>query len=232
MDLHAAEKLAYELLHKHNLHTMRVRFSKSTTQAASCSRTRLSDSVPPEKRPGTIALSRHYFAAWDEEICRETILHEIAHALNPLTNSAHGPEWRAIALAIGSNGRRCVDPKDRVQFGADVHKWLYFCPNGHYRTRARRSDALRSCSKCSSKFDRRFILNFMQNTAANREYLEELADRKSRGFTDADQKKLSERVLQRIAKEQPVKVAAKIAKPATPSRAAEFDNGSAFINWD
>jgi hypothetical protein len=48
----------------------------------------------------------------------DTILHEVAHAIHTLEHgdvgSTHGPEWRAIAQAIGCTGDRCL-PEEASQ---------------------------------------------------------------------------------------------------------------------
>ncbi len=41
----------------------------------------------------------------NEKDIRETVLHEIAHLLTPYQR--HNEIWRAVALKIGSNGKRC-----------------------------------------------------------------------------------------------------------------------------
>jgi predicted SprT family Zn-dependent metalloprotease len=52
-------------------------------------------------------MSRLLVSLNDKREVRETILHEIAHALAGPKVRAHGREWGEIALRIGCNGRRC-----------------------------------------------------------------------------------------------------------------------------
>jgi predicted SprT family Zn-dependent metalloprotease len=40
---------------------------------------------------------------------RNTILHEIAHALNGPSKAPHGVEWKRIAERIGASPERCSD---------------------------------------------------------------------------------------------------------------------------
>lgn len=52
-----------------------------------------------------ISMSRLLTYLNSEEQCRDTILHEIAHALAP--RAGHGPKWRLICTAIGCKPRAC-----------------------------------------------------------------------------------------------------------------------------
>lgn len=52
-----------------------------------------------------ISLSKHIMATAPDEEVRETILHEIAHALTP-TDQAHGAVWRAKLIEMGGTGAR------------------------------------------------------------------------------------------------------------------------------
>jgi predicted SprT family Zn-dependent metalloprotease len=55
-----------------------------------------------------IELSAHYVLRNDEASIRDTILHEIAHALAG-PRAAHGPKWKALARQLGATPKRC-DP--------------------------------------------------------------------------------------------------------------------------
>ena len=97
--------LADELMQEHGLvadgWTLGI---DSGRRRAGC--TRFSDKV--------ISFSRYYIATASDEDMRDTILHEIAHALVPPTRGAngqrdsHGPQWRRKAISIGCTGRRCL----------------------------------------------------------------------------------------------------------------------------
>src|ERR1700730_11711223 len=62
-----------------------------------------------------ITLSGFYSQNNPMEAIRNTILHEIAHALTP--KQGHNRVWRAKALEIGCNGQRCgnvsIKPKPK-----------------------------------------------------------------------------------------------------------------------
>ena len=57
-------------------------------------------------RKRMVTMSRHYLSKNTPEQFRNTLLHEIAHALAG-PGAGHGPEWVAVARRIGCNGRRC-----------------------------------------------------------------------------------------------------------------------------
>ncbi|MCC7476354.1 MAG: SprT-like domain-containing protein [Pirellulales bacterium] len=104
-----------------------------------------------------ISLSRHLVAANPSEKVRETILHEIAHALAP-RGAGHNAEWRAIALSIGCQGGRC--------YGEDVVRpkppFKGTCP-GCQRVIYRHRRSHIACGTCSPTFDPRFLIQWSEN---------------------------------------------------------------------
>jgi hypothetical protein len=74
---------------------------------------------------------------------RETILHEIAHALAG-PRAGHGPRWRAIAHRIGSTGERCVS----AQAPRVAGPWVGTCASGHSVDLLRSPQRVRSCTQC------------------------------------------------------------------------------------
>ena len=101
------------------------------------------------------------FAFW-----LDTMLHEIAHAIDHEINatSDHSYRWVRIARAIGCNGERCGHAK--IDTDA-VTKYTISCPNNHDRPSHKFSRKIAngrtSCGKCSNKFDRRYLLTQTQN---------------------------------------------------------------------
>jgi len=137
MDLQDARRLATALMAEHSLTGWRLVFDSAKTRAGVCR--------PQRKELG---LSRHLTALHSEAEVRDTVLHEIAHAL---VGPWHGHDevWRAVALRIGCTGRRCVSPDAPTVEG----DWVGECPAGHRRTAHRRPVRVRSCARCSPGFD-------------------------------------------------------------------------------
>ena len=108
-----------------------------------------------------IGLSRPLTELHSEEEVRDTILHEIAHAL---VGPEHGHDrvWRAKARAIGSSGERCVSlDAPRV-----VGDWVGTCPAGHTSTRHRAPQRVATCSRCSRRFDLRNLIRWRYQGAS------------------------------------------------------------------
>jgi SprT protein len=140
MTIEDAEKLAAELLTQHALlPEWTFRFDSSKVRFGKCNYARKE-----------ISLSRHLAELNEAQEVRETLLHEIAHALAP-RGAGHGPQWRSVAVSIGCNAQRCygqevVRPKPKYQGTCPVCKQVIF---RHRRTAI-------ACGKCSPVFDRRF----------------------------------------------------------------------------
>jgi predicted SprT family Zn-dependent metalloprotease len=97
-----------------------------------------------------ISLSRYLVELNHEDEVRDTILHEIAHALAP-RGAGHGPKWRSVALSIGCNGRRC--------YGDDVirprGKYKGTCPSCK-RVVFRHRRTVIACGRCTPVFDKTY----------------------------------------------------------------------------
>lgn len=96
MNLHTAGRLARTLMAEHNLQGWRFAWDRAVCRFGCC-----------HHSTRTITLSRPLTSSEpDEQRVRNTILHEIAHALvGP--NHGHNLVWYAKARAIGCDGRRC-----------------------------------------------------------------------------------------------------------------------------
>lgn len=132
MDLREALALGRELLDLHGLHDWQIQLDRAKTRAGVC-----------RPRTRTISLSGYLTQLHPEAEVRDTILHEIAHAL---VGARHGHDsvWRAKALAIGCSGARCTsDNAPRLE-----GPWAGTCPSGHVVTRHRRPTRVGLCGRC------------------------------------------------------------------------------------
>jgi predicted SprT family Zn-dependent metalloprotease len=137
VQLFAAAALARRLMDQHGLREWGLAFDNAKTRAGVC-------------RPSVrqLGLSRPLTQLHSDEEVRDTILHEIAHALVG-TGHRHDGIWRAKAREIGCTGDRCVS-SDAGQLSSD---WTGRCPAGHTFRRHRRPMRAMSCSACSPAFD-------------------------------------------------------------------------------
>ena len=140
MDPTHAERLAHDLMRMHKVHhEWSFKFDRSKVCFGKCNYSKKQ-----------ISLSRYLVELNDEKEVRDTILHEIAHALAP-RGAGHGPAWRSVAVSIGCNGTRC--------YGSEVvrphPKFKGTCPSCKLVIyRHRRAEI--ACAKCTPVFDRRY----------------------------------------------------------------------------
>jgi predicted SprT family Zn-dependent metalloprotease len=136
MELRAAYEMAVGLVQEHGLEGWRVELDGAKRRAGVC---RYAERV--------IGLSAPMTRVHSEDLVRDTVLHEIAHAL---VGSAHGHDavWRRTAVRIGASGERCVATDAPTVIGA----WIGVCAAGHVRDRHRRPERVLSCVQCSRTF--------------------------------------------------------------------------------
>jgi len=137
VDLRDAYAMAEYLLEVHGLDDWEVAYDNAKRRAGIC-----------KFAERTLGLSAPLTAVHSEDDVRDTILHEIAHALvGP--RHGHDTTWQAMARRIGSSGERCVSPDSPTPPAA----WLGTCPHGHTIERHRRPERVLTCGLCSSVFD-------------------------------------------------------------------------------
>jgi predicted SprT family Zn-dependent metalloprotease len=73
----------------------------------------------------TISLSRILTELRDEQDVRNTILHEIAHALTP--GHGHDAIWRRMFVSLGGDGTRCSQDKVHAE---SIAKYKVMCAGG------------------------------------------------------------------------------------------------------
>ncbi len=144
MDLRDAFALAEDLLEHHGLHQWTVAYDSAKRRAGVC-----------RFGPKVLGLSAPLTALHSEDEVRDTVLHEIAHALAG-PRHGHDQTWRDIAVRIGSSGERCVSAEaPRVESA-----WLGTCPAGHTTGRHRRPERVMACARCSRTFDLAHVLSW------------------------------------------------------------------------
>ncbi|MDE1977025.1 MAG: SprT-like domain-containing protein, partial [Elusimicrobia bacterium] len=127
-----AASLARQLLDIHGLLDWRFSFDRSRRRFGVCNWS-----------AKTIGLSRPLTELNDETHVRDTILHEIAHALAG-RQAGHGPKWREAAVLVGASPQRCYDRAVALP----PLPLLLRCPNcGISRETARRFKRKRSCGR-------------------------------------------------------------------------------------
>ena len=126
------EERAGRLMVLHGLKRWSFQYDDATRRAGFCS-----------YRLRVLSLSHLFAVMTEEKEVRDTILHEIAHALaGPEHN--HDEVWKAKARSIGCTGDRC----HTVNFAP--WRYIAYCPNcgWRYRTNVRRRS--RFCGHCLS----------------------------------------------------------------------------------
>lgn len=135
MDLFEVRRTAVELLALHGLPHWRVVFDRAKTRAGQC-----------RFDTREISLSAPLMRLQEAPEVRETILHEIAHALvGP--HHQHDEVWRRTAQRIGASGERMLRTHAVV-----TPEWTGICPNGHVAHRHRRPAKPISCGECAPEF--------------------------------------------------------------------------------
>jgi predicted SprT family Zn-dependent metalloprotease len=135
VDVQDALVMARELVAEHGLVGWTVVLDRARTRAGVCRADRKQ-----------IGLSGPLTALHDEAEVRDTVLHEIAHAL---VGPRHGHDavWRATARRIGCSA-------ERTSAGPRAPgPWTGTCPAGHRMTRHKRPTRVMACARCGPTFD-------------------------------------------------------------------------------
>jgi predicted SprT family Zn-dependent metalloprotease len=108
MDFEPAALLARKLMHEHGVADWSFGWNRRKRSLGLC-----------RYRQKRIELSIYFAQANEEVQVRETILHEIAHALAG-EQAGHGPRWKAMCAKVGCKPQRCdqgeaIMPRGRWQ---------------------------------------------------------------------------------------------------------------------
>jgi predicted SprT family Zn-dependent metalloprotease len=136
MNLYSARDLARHLMHRHGLHGWTFTFDHARRRFGSCR--------PKQKR---LTLSRVLTLLNGEDEVRDTILHEIAHALTP--GDGHGRRWKLKCLEIGARPVRCYTEESVAAPPRRPAPLQIGCPAcGWWSDRHRRSNRRLICRSC------------------------------------------------------------------------------------
>ena len=153
MELKNTRELAESLMKLHGLRNWKFEFDSAKRRFGCCS---YSDR--------TISLSRHLVLINSEDCVKETILHEIAHALTP--GHGHDKVWKRKAIEIGSNGKRCYSSEDTNVITGNYIAVCPGCNQTHRRFRLSKYNT--SCGRCSKgSYNKNYKLVFTQNKEAS-----------------------------------------------------------------
>jgi len=157
-----AKQFAERKLTEHGLTDWRFAFDDAKTRFGVCNFA---------KKKITVSLPLFHALKEDvrEEKVKDTILHEIAHALAG-NRAGHGRQWQAIAHRIGSRAERCGGDdlldmsRVRSKYTATCRKCGEVSPMHRYSKHM----YFKACGACcdqynGGKYDERFLLNIKQN---------------------------------------------------------------------
>lgn len=152
MNVITAIQLAHELMNTHGIYQRgwRFKFDNSKRRFGCCNHTHK-----------IISLSRELTILNSEARVKNTLLHEIAHAL---VGSGHGHDhvWRAKAIEIGCDGERCYSSE---HVNAAESKYKAVCQGcGREYRRHRKPKMNSSCGRCSGgRYNEKFKLTYKTN---------------------------------------------------------------------
>jgi predicted SprT family Zn-dependent metalloprotease len=131
-----AKLLAWNLLQAHGLTGWRFQFDHARRRFGSC-----------RTRAKLITLSKPLTLLNDESQVRDTLLHEIAHALTP--GAGHGSVWKAKCLEIGAVPKRCYSEAEVSAPQRRPAPYSFGCPTCNWWVpRRRRTKGRYLCKHC------------------------------------------------------------------------------------
>lgn len=131
--------LARELMNKHGLGHWSFQFDRAKRRAGCCKRSRMQ-----------LTLSSYYISHHNDEAdIKDTILHEIAHALAG-PHHGHDEHWKSICRNIGARPIRCYDGERIVMPKGRWHAKCKSCGKEWNYHRKPKYDGRMWCKKCGS----------------------------------------------------------------------------------
>jgi len=153
MELSVAENLAVSLMKQHGIWELgwRFEFNNHLRAFGVCSYGNKS-----------IQLSKHLTRLNDLETVKDTILHEIAHAIAGF-DAHHGYQWKLACIKIGAKPERCYDSNK-----VNTPKLKYVavcggCGETYERARLKLKEAKRAC-RCQAhkSWENKILLEFKE----------------------------------------------------------------------
>ncbi|MCF7917926.1 SprT-like domain-containing protein [Candidatus Gracilibacteria bacterium] len=153
MDILIAQNIAQELLRTHGLLDWEFRFDRAKYRFGYCNYTKK-----------IISISRILTELNTESKVRDTILHEIAHALVGKT-CGHGKIWKEKSFEIGACPKRCFQSKEVV---LPKRKYTVRCDHCQKEYQVAKKRFRVACGDCcqrfnSGKYSPKFSLRFIKN---------------------------------------------------------------------
>lgn len=140
MNLYEAAHLARSLITEHGLAGWSFAFDHARRRFGACNFTRR-----------RITLSRPLVLLNGIDEVRDTVLHEIAHALCP-PGEGHGRRWRATCARLGAKPKRCYNEQDVVSPPRAPARYLLGCARcDWWSPRRRRMKGKYVCRTCRGR---------------------------------------------------------------------------------
>ena len=138
MDIIDVQQLATSLMKKHELTGWKFQLDNGVVRFGYCNQSNR-----------VISISKHLAQLNSEERVKDTILHEIAHAIAG-HRAGHGRTWQSIAINIGCNGERLYKSSEVKQ---PPKKWLGTCDTCKTTIYQHRTTKNLACSGCCKKYN-------------------------------------------------------------------------------
>ena len=161
MDLNQVRNTALELMKQHGISDWTFKWDNTVGRFGFCDCTMKQ-----------IILSRPMTSnETDSDRINNTILHEIAHALDCLNRGKtnHDSEWEKIAKSIGCSGSKCgsvtsLNKDAFIKWKAECSS----CDKEYYKYHKPKTRL--SCSQCDAKYNPEFELDFKFNPKGSDKY--------------------------------------------------------------